>query len=119
MALDAAWDDRGRYRVVRLQGEPSLGEMLGFIERMGAESRSWDTARLLVDLRGITSLRSFTEQFTLGEKVASLLSHLDKLASVVPLGRRTRNSERPAQAAGFNLRVFEDEDEAVRWLETD
>ncbi|HVZ45547.1 MAG TPA: hypothetical protein VHA82_17185 [Ramlibacter sp.] len=116
MALEATWKDEDGYRRVCLRGDPSLGQILSYLELMAVETSSAPRGLLLVDLRGITSLTGFTEQFTLGERAASKLGHLHKLASLVPPGRRTRNSERTARAAGFNLRVFEDEGEAIAWL---
>jgi hypothetical protein len=116
MSLHIEWEPHDNYGVVRLGGDPSLGQILSFLELLAVETQQWTHGRLLADLRGITSLQSFTEQFTLGEQAAGKLNHLQRIASVVPPDRITRNSERPARQKGLDLKVFGSEDEAVQWL---
>lgn len=116
MSLDIAWEQHEGYGAARLSGSPTLGQMLSCIELIAAETAQWKPAVLLVDLRQVDSLRSFTEQFAIGEHAAARLAHLDKIASVVPPERITRNSERPARRKGLNLLVFTAEEEAIAWL---
>jgi hypothetical protein len=116
MGLHIDWEQHEAYGVVRLTGAPSLGQILSFMELLAVESQSWNHGRLLADLRGVTTIRSFTEQFTLGEEAARKLKHLRRIASVVPPERLTRNSERPARQRGLDLKVFTDEAEALQWL---
>lgn len=104
------------YALVRLQGAPSLGQALGVIESLAADSRSWPQRLVLFDLRGITTLREFTEHYALGQGVARNLQHFRKLASLVPPDRITRASEKTAKQFGANLSVFVDEASAVEWL---
>lgn len=119
MGLHIDWEHHAGYGAVRLAGAPSLGQFYSCIELLSVESAGWPHRRLLVDLRGVTTLHSFTEQFAIGEEAARRLGHLRKIASVVPEGRRTRNSERPARRQGLNLLVFTSEEEAVAWLCSD
>lgn len=116
MSLEIAWEQHEGYGALRMAGSPSLGQMLSCIELMAVETAEWPHGRLLVDLRGVTSLTSFTEQFAVGEQAAAKLAHLRKVASVVPPERITRNSERPARKKGLNLVVFSSEPQAVEWL---
>jgi hypothetical protein len=51
--------------------------------------------------------------------VARRLSHLQRVASVVPSQRRTGTSEKVANAQGIRLRVFVDEAQATAWLAED
>ncbi len=71
---------------------------------------------MLVDLRAVHGALAFTEQFRLGQIVASELGFLQKLASVVPQDRITRTSEKVALSMGMQLRVFTDMEEAAQWL---
>ncbi|HEX2546270.1 MAG TPA: STAS/SEC14 domain-containing protein [Ramlibacter sp.] len=108
---------RDRYSVVRVEGEPTLGQFLSFLQLVGVETMEWPTRRVLFDLRGIRTLTTFTEHFAVGEEVARQLGHLHRIASVVPADRITRASEKTARRSGINLTVFTDEGQAIAWLE--
>lgn len=108
---------RTGYAVVRVEGEPTLGEFHAFVETVAAESLVWPVRRALFDLRSVRTLTSFTEHCSVGEQVARHLRHLQRIASVVPGDRLTRASEKTARQSGVNLSVFTSEAEAVAWLE--
>lgn len=114
MGVSLAWERRTGYTVVRVVGDPQLETIVSALDVIAVESAT--ASQLLVDLRGVSTLHSFTDQYTLGQAAAKKLAHLRKVASLVPVGRLTRNSERPARQEGLNLRVFEAEDEALTWL---
>ncbi|WP_298929615.1 STAS/SEC14 domain-containing protein [uncultured Ramlibacter sp.] len=116
MSISFQVEQRTRYAVVRVDGEPALEEFLDFIAQIGAQSQAWPTPRLLVDLRSIRSLKSFTEHYAIGGAVARHMAHLNQVASVVPADRITRASEKTAQKAGVNLAVFTSEGGAIAWL---
>jgi hypothetical protein len=119
MSLHIEWEQHETHGVARLAGSPSLGQFLSFVELLAVESIGWPHGRLLADLRGVSTLQSFTEQFTIGEEAARKLRHLRRIASVVPAERITRNSERPARQKGLDLKVFDDESAALDWLLAD
>jgi len=104
------------YNAVRVSGAPTLDEFMDFIRRIAEESRAWPQQLLLVDLRAVTTIRSFTEQFSIGEAAGRQLKHLRRIASVVPQDRITRTSEKAARHTGIELKVFTSEAEAVQWL---
>jgi len=114
MSLELDWERGPTYATVRLNGSPELGHALSALELIAVESA--EDRNLLIDLRGVDTLQSFTDQFALGQAAAANLKHLQRVASIVPIGRKTRNSERPAREEGLDLRVFESEDEALKWL---
>jgi hypothetical protein len=116
MGLSFEVEHRDRYSVVRVKGEPSLGQFLSFLQLMGVETTSWRVKRVLFDLRGIRTLKTFTEHYSVGEEVVRQLSHLHRIASVVDADRITRASEKTARRSGVNLTVFTDEAEAIAWL---
>lgn len=113
MGVEITWEQHEGYGAARLSGRPTLGQMLSCIELIAAETAEWAHHALLVDLTQVDTLRSFTEQFAIGEHAAARLAHLAKVASVVPPDRITRNSERPARRKGLNLLVFTSEEEAI------
>ena len=116
MNLSFEVEHRERHSVVRLRGEPSLGQFLSFVQLMGVETSGWTVRRVLFDLRGIRNFTSFTEHYAIGEEVARQLKHLHRIASVVDPDRITRASEKTARRSGVNLVVFTSEAEALAWL---
>lgn len=116
MAVQVTVEHRGTYSVIRLEGEPTLDEFLPVVQSLGEQSAGWPLRKVLVDLRGIRSLRAFTEHYAVGEAVARHWAHMQKIASVVPPDRLTRASEKVARQASVNLTVFTDEGEAMAWL---
>jgi hypothetical protein len=109
-------EQRDGHAVVRLTGAPTLGQFISFLQLMGVESRSWPHRRALFDLRGVRTLRAFTEHYAIGEEAARQFSHLVRVASLVPEDRLTRASEKTARRTGLNLTVFTREAEAIAWL---
>lgn len=116
MSLGFTVEHDVRHSVVTVQGEPSLGQFLSFLQLLGVETSGWPNKRVLVDLRGVRTLTSFTEHYAIGEEAARQLRHLHRVASVVPVDRITRASEKTAQRSGLNLVVFTNEAEALAWL---
>ena len=116
VAIEKSVEHRERFTVVRLSGAPSLGQFLSLLHVIAVDSRSWPNRSVLVDLRGIASLRATTDHFVIGQEVARQLGHIDRLASLVSTERITRVSEKAAQEQGANLVIFTEEDAAVGWL---
>lgn len=117
-AMDLSFDveHRNGYALARIRGEPSLGQFLALIRRIGLESAAWPSKRVLLDLRGIRTLTSFTDHYAVGEETARQLGHLHRIASLVDPDMITRASEKTARRSGVNLTVFTDEAEATAWL---
>ena len=116
MSLRFTPEHRSGYSVVRVEGEPSLEEFLSFLGKVGVETTQWPVKRVMFDLRGVRTLTTFAEHNAVGEATARHLAHLQRIASVVPADRITRASEKTAQRAGVNVRVFTSEAEAIAWL---
>lgn len=117
MNFDVAIDARAHFVRIAVTGEPALGELLSMIHLLGVESETWEEHRVMVDLRAVRTHFTRPEQFRIGEEAAASLSHMEKIASVVPAERVTRVSEKAAQRNGVNVRVFDDERAAVAWLQ--
>ena len=116
MSLRFDVEHRDGYSVVRVEGEPSLGQFLSFLHLMRVETSGWLARRVLFDLREVRTLTTFTDHYAVGEEAARQLSHLQRVASLVLPNRITRASEKTAQRSGMNLIVFTDEASAVDWL---
>lgn len=116
MDFDIAIDTEARWVQVTITGHPSFGQLLSLVHLVGVESETWEQDRVLVDLRAVQTPFSREEQFRIGEEAAASLSHMSKIASVVPPERVTRVSERAARRSGANVCVFDDEQAAQEWL---
>jgi DNA-directed RNA polymerase subunit F len=86
------------------------------LQEMAAKSREYGTKRLLINLLDVVGTLGPEQQQGLGQLAARYLSHLEKVASLVPPEKITRVSEAAAQAQGMRLRVFVNITEAVAWL---
>lgn len=100
---------------VTITGQPVIHQFVCLVHFIAADSRTWTHRNLLVDLRGVSTLVSFTDQFTMGEEAARQLPDL-RIASLVPEHRLTRVSEKAAHHSGGQVRVFTSETEALAWL---
>jgi hypothetical protein len=72
--------------------------------------------RLLINLLDVVGTLGPQEHRALGMLAVRYLSHLEKVASLVPEDKITRVSEAAAQAQGMQLRVFTNFTQAVAWL---
>ncbi|MFC5499822.1 STAS/SEC14 domain-containing protein [Caenimonas terrae] len=104
------------YVRVQAAGPNSIGDCVELISMIARETVYWSDRRVVVDLRQVDGELTPTEQIFIGELVAQDLAHLERVASVVPPRSLTRNSERAAQELGSQLRVFDDESQALAWI---
>lgn len=116
MTFDLAIDKEERVVRVTVTGDPTVGQLLSLLHLLGVDSESWEQDRALVDLRGVRTDFTREEQFRFGEDAAASLSHMKRIASLVPAGRITRVSEKAARRNGANVCVFDDEAAAIAWL---
>jgi hypothetical protein len=101
---------------VEVNGQATLADIIALIDELATETRRGGYTQALVNLQAVKEGLKFTDHYSVGEEVARKLSHLDKLASVVPQERRTGTSEKVANAQGMRLRVFTSEAAAMVWL---
>jgi hypothetical protein len=94
----------------------SAEPVLRQIER---RTRHHGDTRLLVNLLDVVGTFGPQEQQAIGRLATHHLSHLEKVASLVPEEKITHVSEQVAQAAGMQLRVFTNFTDAVTWLVAD
>jgi hypothetical protein len=116
MAVTLRFETAPQYLAAILSGPASLDDFFAGIDAIARETLDRGAARLLVDLREVQEQFRFTDHFSVGERVASRLGHLERIASLVPPQRRTGTSEQVANQKGRLLRVFTIEPDAVAWL---
>lgn len=99
-----------------IAGDSSLKNFADLFGVVGGEVDKYEDVKVLFDLRRVVGRLTSSEQVLLGEIVALKLPLLFKVASLVPVGEITRNSERAALSKGLVARIFDSEPEAVAWL---
>ncbi|MGZ5194456.1 MAG: STAS/SEC14 domain-containing protein [Ramlibacter sp.] len=105
-----------QYVQLEVAGPSSLKNFVEMVSAFSGDTLYWSDRRALVDLRKVVGELTPPEQVFLGEMVAQDLSHLERIASIVPEALVTHNSENAAQQMGMRLRVFSNKDDAVAWL---
>lgn len=86
------------------------------LRQLEKRTRQHEDKRLLVNLMDVVGTFGAQEQQAIGMLAAKYLSHLERVASLVPEEKITRVSEQAAQIAGMQLRVFTSLTDAVAWL---
>jgi hypothetical protein len=102
-----------------VSGPASLKNYFDLIDYAAKETSAAGDRSAMVDLRGVVGRLSFTDQFFIGDVVSQKLTHLHRLATVVPDDPTTYNSEKVANRKGINLRSFDSEENAIAWLRGD
>jgi hypothetical protein len=86
------------------------------LQELAERTRQHGDRRLLINLLDVVGTFGHDEQKVIGLLAYRYLSHLDKVASLVPPEKITRVSEGAARAQGMELRVFTGFGDAVQWL---
>lgn len=105
--------DYVRYRAT---GETSLKKFGELISLVATDTDLNEDAKVLLDLTRVRGRLTAAEESLLGEIVALKLPYVYKLASLVPPGAVTRNTEQVAVQKGLAVRAFDRETDAVQWL---
>ena len=86
------------------------------LRQIEKRTRQHEDKRLLVNLLDVVGTFGPHEQEAIGMLATRYLSHLERVASLVPEEKLTRVSEQVARSAGMQLRVFTNFTDAVNWL---
>jgi hypothetical protein len=89
------------------------------LRQIEKRTRQHEDKRLLINLLDVVGTFGPQEQQVIATLVVKYLSHLERVASLVPEDKITRVSEQAAQVAGMQLRVFANFTDAVNWLVAD
>jgi hypothetical protein len=108
---------RDGFMSVKVAGTATLSNVSAAIESISDETIRHNAKRLLVDLTEVSEELGFVDHAVISDKAATHYGHLERVASVVPDGRRLGTSEQAAQLRGTQLRVFASREEAAAWLE--
>jgi hypothetical protein len=108
---------REGFMSVKVAGTATLANVSSAIESISDETIRHNAKRLLVDLTLVREHLGFVDHAVISDKAATHYGHLERVASLVPDGRRRGTSEQAAQLRGMQLRVFTSREEAAAWLE--
>jgi hypothetical protein len=86
------------------------------LAEIATETRAHGDTRLLVNLLDVVGTFDLADQRQLGMLAVRHLSHLSRVASLVPEDKITHASEEAAVSEGLTLRVFTQLTAAVDWL---
>ena len=87
-----------------VSGPPKLRDLLNLVDATHVDSQQWRGKNLLLVLTKIGGQPDLVRQALFGEHIASRLSHISKIATVVPQELITHNSERMARRTAQILR---------------
>ena len=104
------------FSVVEITSLAFLENAEPVLREIAQRTRDFNDRRLLVNLMDVVGTFGAEEQHAIGLLAYRYLSHLEKVASLVPPDKLTRVSEAAAQAQGMQLRVFTQLTDAVGWL---
>lgn len=105
------------YLAVELTEQVQLEPLLELIRKLGHATRSRGDKRILFDLLQLEGDMHTLGQLQIGQMVARSFPHMEKVASVVPAAKITRNSERIAREHGVSLRIFDNLKDAEAWMQ--
>ena len=104
------------YAVAEITALAFLESAEPILRDISAQTRLRRDRRLLINLMDVVGTFDADEQHRIGLLAQRYLSHLERVASLVPPDKLTRVSEAAARAGGTELRVFASLGDAVDWL---
>lgn len=105
-----------RFGVVEVTSLAFLENAEPAVRDIAERTRQYGDRRLLINLIDVVGTFGPEEHREIGVLAYRYLSHLERVASLVPPDKVTRVSEAAAQAQGLQLRVFTELTEAIDWL---
>jgi hypothetical protein len=93
-----------------------LENAVPILQEIAAHAQQYRDKRLLINLLDVVGTFGPDQQRDIGLLAYRYLSHLERVASLVPPEKITRVSEAAARAQGMELRVFTNLADAIGWL---
>jgi hypothetical protein len=104
------------YAVAEITALAFIEDSVPVLEELARRTQESGTKRLLINLMDVVGTFGRDEQQAIGMLTYRYLSHLDRIASLVPAEKLTRVSEAAARSQGMELRVFTSLPDALDWL---
>ena len=119
MSYTITLSENGKYLICHVSGEITSDVALAFTAELDQQSRALGIKRFLTDVRGATNALSTFESYDYAyRKMAEMELQRDVRAAVLarPEDQTHDFVEVVVRNAGYNVRFFRDESEAVAWL---
>ena len=117
MPLEIRVSNTERYLSAKMSGRATVADFRQMLDVLLEETMRLSSTRLLIDLVGVEEHFRIDEHVVVSEQAAANFNHLEKIASLVPPGRKKGTTEQAAQKRGVVLRTFMSEADAIAWLE--
>lgn len=104
------------FAVVEVTALAFVENAIPALVEMAQRTRERGDRRLLINLMDVVGTFGIEQQREIGLLAHRYLSHLERVASLVPPDKITHASELAAQSQGLQLRVFTELTEAIEWL---
>ena len=116
MAFKVSYKHGPKLAVAEVSGLAFADQAVATLEEIRDQTLANGDKRLLINLLDVVGTLGPKEHQAIGLLAAKYLSHLERVASLVPEDKITRVSEAAAQKKGMQLKVFTNLTEAVNWL---
>ena len=114
--MQVTFEDRSEYLFAHFSGDYSLQDMLRAIDSIAAEATARKSTKVLIDV-SISGDAPMSERYEYASYAARALRGIKRCAAFAgPAQRVEPFTQDVAQNRGFQLRVFREAGEAVRWL---
>lgn len=104
------------FAVVEITALAFVENAIPALVEMAHRTRERGDRRLLINLMDVVGTFGIEQQREIGLLAHQYLSHLERVASLVPPDKITHASELAAQSKGLQLRVFTELGAAIEWL---
>jgi hypothetical protein len=104
------------FAVVEITALAFVENAIPVLVEIAHRTRERGDRRLLINLMDVVGTFGIEQQREIGLLAHQYLSHLERVASLVPPDKITHASELAAQSKGLQLRVFTELGTAIEWL---
>ena len=119
MKLQTEIEERDGCMWITAAGVWRLDDILELIDLIGAEARSRQIPRVVVDIRQIDGDPPDMDRFRAGEHTATVLGSRIRTAVIGRAETLNRFAEGVARQSGARMQVFSDEGQATEWITGD
>lgn len=114
--------ENGKYLICRVIGEITLDVAREFTKELNRLSRTLNIKRFLNDVRDATNALSTLQNYDFAYKDMAEMNLQREACSAILVGPADKTHdfvEMVTKNAGYNVRIFHDEEAAIAWFEDD
>ena len=122
MSYTITTSDNGKYLICRVSGEITVDLAREFTKELNRLSRTLNIKRFLNDVREATNALSTLQNYNFAYKDMAEMNLQRDACSAILVGPADKSHDfvgTVTQNAGYNVRIFHDEEAAIAWLDAD